>query len=101
MFHCLLSDVFYIKLYQIVIDKAVDTPGHGKYLVDGFNDVQKRYLTTCLMMRSKPEVENIDSKRMPVDSMTNKGEEYLCGEIGTKGDKKHVKHNYRARLNKK
>ena len=52
------------------------------------------------MMRSKPEVENIDSKRMPVDSMTNKGEEYLCGEICTKGDKKHVKHNYRARLNK-
>ena len=28
--------------YQIVIDRAVDTPGHGKDVVDGFNAVQKR-----------------------------------------------------------
>ena len=29
------------KLYQIFIDRAVDTPGHEKYVVDGFNAVQK------------------------------------------------------------
>ena len=29
--------------YQIVIDRSVDTPGYGKDVVDGFNDVQKRY----------------------------------------------------------
>ena len=28
------------KLYQIVLDRAVDTPGYGKYLVGGFNAVQ-------------------------------------------------------------
>ena len=28
--------------YQIVLEIAVDTPGHGKYVVDGFNAVQKR-----------------------------------------------------------
>ena len=27
--------------YQFVLDRAVDTPGHGKDVVDGFNAVQK------------------------------------------------------------
>ena len=49
-------------------------------------------------MRSTPEVDNIESKRMRVDAMTEKvevsfAEEYkrlldICDEIGTKGDKK-------------
>ena len=30
------------KPYQIVLDRAVDTPGHRKYVVDGFNAVQKQ-----------------------------------------------------------
>ena len=50
-------------------------------------------------MRSTPEKDKIDSKRMRVESMTDKGEvsfakwcKRLLGlhdEIGTKGDKKH------------
>ena len=40
--------------YQIVLDRAVDTSGHGKDVVDGLNAVQKRYLDTCLRMRSTP-----------------------------------------------
>ena len=40
------------KPYQIVLDGAVDTPGHGKYVVDGFNAVQKQYSATCLIMCS-------------------------------------------------
>ena len=32
---------FISKSYQIVLGRAVDTPGHGKYVFDGFNDVQK------------------------------------------------------------
>ena len=56
--------------YQIVIDRAVDTPGHGKDVVDGFNDVQKRHLATFLIMRSTPERHKIDSKRMRVEAMT-------------------------------
>ena len=43
------------KSYQIFLDRAVDTPGHGKDVVDGFNAVQKRYLATCLKMCSTPE----------------------------------------------
>ena len=89
------------KSYQIVLDRVVDTPVHGKDVVDGFIAVQKRYLATCLRMRSTPELDKIDSKHMHVDAMTKKGEVTfaeeckrlmdLCDEIGTKGDKKHAK----------
>ena len=41
--------------YQIVLDRAVDTPGHGKDVVDGFIAVQKCYIASCLRMRSTPE----------------------------------------------
>ena len=77
----------------------------------GFNAVQKQYLATCLRMHIMPEVEKIDSKRMRVYAMTEKGElslakEYkrlldLCDAIGTGGDKKHAKREAKARLNHK
>ena len=60
--------------YQIVLDRAVDTPVHGKYVVDGFNAVQKQYLAACLRMRSTPEKDKIESKSMRVEAMTEKGE---------------------------
>ena len=62
------------KSSQIVLDRAVDTPGHVKDVVGGFNSVQKRYLATCLRMSSTPEKHKIDSKRMRVEDMTEKGE---------------------------
>ena len=74
VFHCLLDDVLFIKSYQLILDRAVDTPGQGKDIVDGFNDVQKRYLGTCLRMRSTPKKHKIDSKCMPVEAMIEKGE---------------------------
>ena len=44
---CMRSIAYYLmsflsKSYQIVLDRAVDTPGHGKDAADGFNVVQKR-----------------------------------------------------------
>ena len=111
MFHCLISDVFLSKSYQIVLDRAFDTPGHRKDVVDGFNDFQKRYLATCLRIRNTPEVDYIDSKRMCVDAMTKNrevrfAEEFkrlldLCDEIGIKGDKKHAKREAKERLKHK
>ena len=69
--------------------------------MDGFNSVQKRYLATCLITRSTPEKDKIDSKRMCVEAITEKGEVSFAEEcerlmdlrdkIGTKGDKKHAK----------
>ena len=98
---------FLSKSYQIVLDRFVDTPGHGKNAVDGFNDIQKRYLAICLRMCITPEKYNIDSKRMRVDAMTAKGEVRFAkeckrlldirDEIGNKGDKKYVKHKATAR----
>ena len=64
---------FLSKSYQIVLYRSVDTPGQGKYVVDVFNAVQKRYLATCLRMCSTPELDKIDSKRMCIDSITDKG----------------------------
>ena len=111
MLHCLLSDVFSIKTYHIVLDRTVDTPGHEKDLVNGFNYVQKRYLDTCLRMRSTTEVDKIDSTCMRIDVMTKKVEVSfakeckslldLRDEIGTKGDKKHAKLESEARLKHK
>ena len=45
---------FLSKSYQIVLDRAFDTPVHGKDVVDGFNAYQKKYLATFLKMRSTP-----------------------------------------------
>ena len=42
--------------------------------MDGFNAAQQRYLSTCFRMRSTPEKDKIDSKRMHVEAMTEKGE---------------------------
>ena len=56
--------------YQIVLDRTVDTSGHGKDVVDSFNFVQRLYLATCLIMCSTPEVYKIDSKHMRVYAMT-------------------------------
>ena len=55
--------------YKIILDRDVDTPFHGKDVVDGFNAVQKRYLATCLRMSITPEVDKIDSKRICVYAM--------------------------------
>ena len=100
---------FISKSYQIVLDRANDTPGHVNDVVDGFNYIQKRYLANCLRMRSTPEVDNIHSKCMRVDTMTkiweiSFSEECkrlldLCDEISNKGYKKYAKQEAKARLN--
>ena len=79
--------------------------------MDGFNAAQKRYLATFLRMRSTTEKYKIDSKRMGVDAMTEKGEVSFSEEckrlmdirdvIGTNGDKKHTKREARALLKHK
>ena len=70
---------YLLKSYQF-LNIALDTPDHEKDVVDGFNYVQKRYLSTCLRMRSTPEVVKIDSKIMRVDALTKKGEVIFAEE---------------------
>ena len=64
---------FLSKPYQIVLDRAVDKPGNGKDVADGFNAVQKPSLETCLRIRSMTKKYRIYSKRMCVGAMTEKG----------------------------
>ena len=64
---------FLSKSHQIIIYIAVDTPCDRKDVVHGFNAVHKKYLATCLIMRSMPEVYKIESKHILVDAMTEKG----------------------------
>ena len=64
------------KSYHIDLDRDVDTPCHGKYVVDSFNAVHKIYLATCLRMCSTPEKDKIDIKRMRVEAMAEKGGRY-------------------------
>ena len=96
---------FLLKSYQIVLVRAFDTPGHGKYVVDGFNTVHKLYLATHLRMRSIPELHKIEIKCVRVDAMTDKGECKplldLCDEVGTKVDEKHVKCEAKSHLQHK
>ena len=47
---------------------------YARTVVDVFNAAQKRYLATCLRMRSTPEVDKIDIKFMCVEAMKYKGE---------------------------
>ena len=63
---------FLSKSYQIVLDRAVDTPVHGKDKVGGFNAFQKQYLAACLKMRSMTEVDKIYGKRRRVHAITDK-----------------------------
>ena len=66
--------IFLSKSYLIFLDRSVNTPGHGKDVLDVFNAVQKIYLATCLIMLITPEVDKIDSKCMHVDAITEKVE---------------------------
>ena len=33
-----------LQCYSIIIDQGISEPGHGKEVVDGINDVDKRYI---------------------------------------------------------
>ena len=64
-----------------------------------------------MIILSTHEVDKIESKRMRVDAMTEKGEVIfdeeckrlldICDEIGTKGDKKHAKRESKSHPNHK
>ena len=75
-YHCgsILYLLSYISLKKKIIkDCMIGAPGYGKYLVDGINVYDKRYLKGKMCMIGTPEVDEC-SKRMKAHSM--KGNEY-------------------------
>lgn len=61
--------------YNIIIDRAIGAPGHGKDVVDGLNATDKRHLTQLLQYLDNVwEEDNHIERKMPAHSMTEEGE---------------------------
>ena len=63
-----LLNVLCLK-YQIVIDRAVCAPGHGKSIIDGLNAVDKHYLRNVMCMSGSNRNDVIET-RMNMYAMT-------------------------------
>ena len=44
--------------FEVVIDRAVGAPGHGKDVVDGLNAVDKRFLRKAMLRANHPEADS-------------------------------------------
>ena len=58
--------------YNIVVDRAVGAPGHGKDVVDGLNAIDKEFLKRAMMRNKNPE-DNHSCKDMFAHGFTLKG----------------------------
>eukprot|EP00957_Ditylum_brightwellii_P118598 9045721-Ditylum_brightwellii.AAC.1 len=65
------------------MDCAVGTPGHGKEVVDGLNDVDKRFLRKAMLRNSIPEEHN-NLKTMSSHSATP------IGSFSFSSERKHL-----------
>eukprot|EP00957_Ditylum_brightwellii_P134051 10220134-Ditylum_brightwellii.AAC.1 len=73
-----LSSTICMK-YDIVIDHAVGVPGHDKYVVDGSNTADKRFLRTAMLRNSILEEHN-NAKTMSSNSATLMGSASFASE---------------------
>ena len=60
------------QVHSVIIDCAIDAPGHGKGEVDGFNAVDKRFLTQCMMRLLQGDTDD-DSKFLCPYTVTDAG----------------------------
>ena len=50
------------QCYSIIIDRGISSPGHGKEVVDGINDVDKRYIYQLMSTVQLPGSNRFDSQ---------------------------------------
>ena len=50
------------QCYSIAIDQGISEPGHGKEVVDGLNDVDKRYIYQLMSTVQLPGSNRFDSQ---------------------------------------
>ena len=50
------------QTYYIIIDRGISAPGHGKEVVDGHNDVDKRYIYQLMSKVQLPGLVRFDSQ---------------------------------------
>ena len=48
--------------YNVVIDRAVCDPGHGKSIIDGMNAVDKHYLRKIMLVSGNTRHDNIETR---------------------------------------
>ena len=63
--------------FNIVIDRAVEAPGHGKDIVDGLNATDKAVLFKAMFCNKNPEQDHT-SKDMIAHCMTQKRKSEFC-----------------------
>ena len=49
------------QCYSIIINRGISAPGHGKEVVDGLNDVNKRYIYQLMSTVQLPVSNIFDS----------------------------------------
>ena len=54
--------------FNIIVDRMIGSPGHGKYVIDGINARDKRYIMEKMCMIGTPEADDKES-RINVHSM--------------------------------
>ena len=89
------------RKHGIIIDRAVDAPGHGKGVVDGVQGTEKEFLRRKMCMINKnghdSEVERMEAAQMCSQGKTSFARECirLCSNknriFGVSGDKKNKK----------
>ena len=47
------------QYYSIIIDRGIIAPGHRKYVVDGLNGIDKRYIYKLMSNVKLPVLKNI------------------------------------------
>ena len=60
------------QTYSIIIDRCLRAPGHGKEVVDGLNDVDKRYIYQLMSKIQLPGSFRFDSHIKMHTSTENK-----------------------------
>jgi hypothetical protein len=97
--------------FQIVIDRAIGAPGHGKDIVDGLSATDKQFLRKKMCMIGTPEA-NDGTSRMAAHSMVENASKSLAEECvrlcsdesriaGVKSHSKHVKREANATITRR
>ena len=73
-----LLSVLSIK-YNVVIDRYVSAPGHGKSIIDGLNAVDKHYLRRVMCMSGSMYSDN-DQRRIHAHSMIDTASQSFAEE---------------------
>ena len=77
------------QCYSIIIDRGISAPGYGNEVVDGLNDVDKRYIYQLMSTVQLPGSVRFDS-RIKMHTGTGKQDVILTQEFKDHLEKEHL-----------